>query len=315
MTIERVCILGAGAVGASIASIIADARTAAASRDAGADRPPEVTLIADGERAQRLRANGIVVNGRHYRLPVTDDAETQLIIVAVKSTQLDAALPLLGRAAGRSAIVMSLLNGITSEDAIAAAIGPDRVVPAMILGIDAMGEGDGFRYLNRGTIHYGSDPSRHPVSGEAMDAIARCFDAAGLPYSISDDITRTLWWKFMINVGINQASAVLRGEYGLFQRSPHARELMRDAMHEVIELSRVEGTGLTDADIDAWDRTLMGLNPAGRTSMLQDVVAGRPTEVDLFAGTVLEIAARHGIDVPVNRTLYQIIRAIETGKT
>ena len=298
MSIERVGILGAGAVGASIASMIADALT--------------VTLIADGARADRLRTNGVVVNGRHVLLPVSDRPEFDLIIVATKSAHLEGALPLLARAAGDTAVVMSLMNGITSEGVIAGVVGADRVVPAMILGIDAMSEGDGFRYLNRGTIHYGADPERHPVPAGALDAIARCFDSAGLPCSISDDITRTLWWKFMINVGINQASAVLRGDYGVFQRSEDARDLMRDAMHEVITLSRVEGTGLTDADIDAWDRTLMGLDPSGRTSMLQDILAGRPTEVDLFAGTVLQIAERHGIDVPVNRTLYRIIRAVET---
>ena len=96
----------------------------------------------------------------------------------------------------------------------------------------------------------------------------------------------------MINVGINQGSAVLRAPYGLFQRSEYARELMVDAMREVLALSELEQTGLGESDIDAWLDTLRGLNPEGKTSMVQDVEAGRPTEVDLFAGTVLEIASR-----------------------
>jgi 2-dehydropantoate 2-reductase len=116
----------------------------------------------------------------------------------------------------------------------------------------------------------------------------------------------------MINVGINQGSAVLRAPYGLFQRSEYARDLMVAAMEEVLELSALEGTGLERADIDAWLATLAGLNPEGKTSMLQDVEAGRRTEVDLFAGTVLEIARTHQVPVPVNETLYRIIRALES---
>jgi 2-dehydropantoate 2-reductase len=80
----------------------------------------------------------------------------------------------------------------------------------------------------------------------------------------------------------------------------------------VLELSALEGTGLERADIDAWLATLAGLNPEGKTSMLQDVEAGRRTEVDLFAGTVLEIARTHQVPVPVNETLYRIIRALES---
>ncbi|MFW5788642.1 MAG: ketopantoate reductase family protein [Spirochaetota bacterium] len=124
-------------------------------------------------------------------------------------------------------------------------------------------------------------------------------------------MVRTLWWKFMINVGINQASAILRASYGVFQRSEHARALMRAAMDEVIRLSRATGTGLTDADLAAWFETLATLDPGGKTSMLQDVEAGRPTEVDLFADTVVRLAGEHGLDAPVNRTFGQIIRAWE----
>ena len=113
------------------------------------------------------------------------------------------------------------------------------------------------------------------------------------------------------NVGINQCSCVLRAPYGLFQRSEPARRLMTDAMREVVAISRAEGTGLSEEDIDAWHETLRGLDPQGKTSMLQDVEAGRPTEVELFAGTVCELAERHSQDVPVNRTLYRIIRALE----
>jgi len=299
-TASRVAVIGAGAVGASIAAMIHEAGM-------------PVTLLANPARAESLRVNGLSVNGRRYDLPVDggDGSTYDLILVATKWIHLRQALPLIASAAGTGGYVMSLLNGIRSEGAIADAGLRGRVIPAMILGIDAVREDRRVTYLNRGTIHFGSAPPEFPVPDRVLDAVASYFAAAGIPCDRSPDITRTLWWKLIINVGINQCSCVLRATYGLFQRSDPARRLMTDAMREVVAISRAEGTGLSDEDIDAWHETLGGLDPEGKTSMLQDVEAGRPTEVELFAGTVCDIADRHSVDVPVNRTLYRIIRAIE----
>ncbi len=303
---DRVGVVGAGAVGGSLVAMMMDAGRA-------------VTVLADGPRAERLRRDGLVVNGTRYAVDVDDAhaaggesaAAYDLVLVATKSTQLQSALPLIVRAAGSEGLVLSLLNGISSERVIADAGVPGRVVPAMILGIDAMKDGKAITYLNRGTIYFGSDERHGAVAASNLARVETTFAASGIPCKLVPDIVRTLWWKFMINVGINQGSAVLRAPYGLFQRSDYARDLMVDAMREVLTLSELEQTGLGESDIDAWLDTLRGLNPEGKTSMVQDVEAGRPTEVDLFAGTVLEIASRHGIDVPVNRTLYRIIRAGE----
>ncbi|MFW5689508.1 MAG: ketopantoate reductase family protein [Spirochaetota bacterium] len=305
---ERTALIGAGAVGASIAAMMIEAGV-------------PLTIVADRARARRIADDGLTVNGRLVRPPVDPEASGgpyPFVIVATKSTHLERALPLVTRAAGSEGVVLSLLNGISSEglirDALTAAqTDPSRrVVPAMILGIDAVRSDSGVTYLNRGTIHYGADPARAPVPDAILDAVQATFDAAAIPARRAHDITRTLWWKFMINVGINQASAVLGAPYGLFQDSDAARDLMLSAMEEVLELSERAGTGLSRADLDAWLETLAGLDPGGKTSMLQDVEANRPTEVDLFAGTVLELAERYAVDVPVNRTLYRIVRALES---
>ena len=124
---------------------------------------------------------------------------------------------------------------------------------------------------------------------------------------------RSLWYKFMINVGINQASAVLRAPYGVFQDMPEAKEVMESAMRETVALSEALGTGLSGPDVATWYDTLKNLAPDGKTSMLQDVEAKRKTEVDAFAGTVLRLGEAAGLAVPVNRTLYNLIRAIERG--
>jgi 2-dehydropantoate 2-reductase len=87
---------------------------------------------------------------------------------------------------------------------------------------------------------------------------------------------------------------------------------MEAAMGEVVALSQAMKTGLEESDIVAWYETLMGFGPENKTSMLQDVEARRLTEVEAFAGTVIRLCRAAGVSVPVNTTLYNLIKAIES---
>lgn len=309
--IRSAAIIGAGAVGAAVASMIHDTD------------PSLVTIVADAGRAARYRQSGFTVNGGRYDFAVTEpgrfDVPPDLIIVATKSYNLEEALEPSAPLVGPDTIILSLLNGITSEGIIADRFGREHVLPAMILGIDAVRDGGRIDYANRGNIHFGpnpgvgsdGDPEVHPQQG-TVEAVRAFFERCGIPCTVSENIERTLWWKFMINVGINQPSAILRATYGVFQQNDEARALMRAAMHEVVELSKRAGIGLSDTDIENWDRTLSTLLPGGKTSMLQDVEAGRRTEVDLFAGAVVEMGKQYDVDVPVNTTFYRMLKTIES---
>ena len=122
---------------------------------------------------------------------------------------------------------------------------------------------------------------------------------------------RMLWWKFMVNVGMNQASAVMGAPYGVFQSSSEAHSLMVDLMREVIDLAHKAGIDLREQDLDDWNSVLETLSPEGKTSMLQDVEAGRKTEVEVFAGNVVELGEKYGLPTPVNRTFLRIIQVLE----
>jgi len=115
----------------------------------------------------------------------------------------------------------------------------------------------------------------------------------------------------MINVGINQASAVLRAPYGVFQRCEAARAVITPLMEEVILLARRLEIDLGEADLEEWWRVLNRLAPEGKTSMLQDVEAGRPTEVEIFAGKVVALGRELGIPTPANAGILRIIRALD----
>ncbi len=302
--IKDVLIVGAGAVGVTYAGIIAERL------------PNAVRVLADGERLSRYRGQGFIVNGKRYDFPVVTPAgagKADLIIVGVKNHHVPQAVSDMKNAVGPETLILSLLNGITSEEELASAFGAEKVPYAMILGIDAVREGNSTRYSSPGNIHFGDAENAEGEWSGRVSRIASFFRRTGIPFTVPPNMVRNLWYKFMINVGINQVSAVIRAPYHVFQTDPHAQAVMDAAMKEVVSLSKAKGTGLVDSDIQAWRKTLAGLGPESKTSMLQDVEAGRRTEVDAFAGTVISQGREAGVETPVNAILYDLIKAIERG--
>jgi 2-dehydropantoate 2-reductase len=301
MTIERIAIIGAGAIGAAYASMLLRAG------------PGPVFFIAEGERAGTLEAEGRTVNGRNYILPVArphlPSSPADLIIVAVKYHHLAEAIGNIRAHVGKETIILSFMNGIDSEERIGSAFGMERVLYSMVLGIDAVRVGATVTFSTSGRVFFGE--ARNGSYSRRVLRVKDLLERAGIGYEIPEDMIRTLWWKFMINTGINQAQAALRVPYGAFQAPGEGRDLMDSAMREVALIAGKQGIILTEDDIRNWHAVLAGLSPDGKTSMLQDVEAGRKTEVEMLAGKVIELGERFAIPTPVNRKLRHLIRGSE----
>ncbi len=300
-SIKRISLIGTGAMGAFYASKLFDMD------------PRCISLIADGERCERLRKKGFFVNDRHYVLPVVrpDDqsAPPDLIMVAVKHYHLPKAIRDIKNSIGHNTILLSVMNGIDSEERLGAAYGMEKVLYAVAVGIDALREDNRLTYTTQGRLFFGEAENR--VISERVKALQALFDRAGITYETPVDMIRVLWWKFMINVGINQASAVLRAPYSEFQTSQEAKDLMESAMREVITIARKAKVDLTEKDIEDWYSVLSNLSPQGKTSMLQDVEAGRKTEADMLAGRVIELGKAYHIPTPVNEDIFKRLKAME----
>ena len=301
MKFERVSVIGAGAMGAVYASKFYDL-------DQGC-----ISLIAGGDRYTRLSGKGLFVNGKHYPIPVFSPAEkmpsSDLILVAVKNHHLPEAIGDMKNAVGGQTHFLSVMNGIDSERQIGAVYGMEKVLYAVAVGIDAVRQGDHVVYSRNGKLYFGEAENR--TLSERVKALQALFDRAGIVHETPEDMIRTLWWKFMINVGINQASAVLRAPYGVFHRFRDAKELMETAMREVIRLAEAAKIQLSEEDIQEYYSFLAKVSPDGKTSMLQDVEAKRKTEVEIFAGKVMELGKQYAVPTPVNDTLYRILRITE----
>jgi 2-dehydropantoate 2-reductase len=299
--IKRVAILGAGAMGAFFASKFFDAAEFS------------TVLVAGGERHDRLVRNGLVVNGKAYAIPIVHPEEASppadLIIVAVKHHHLPAAVGDLKNLVGEQTTILSVMNGLDSEETIGAVYGMDKVLYAVSVGIDAVREGNEVTYTAPGT-HFFGEATNLQIS-ERVRRVQAAFERAGIAYETPPDMMRMLWWKLMVNVSMNPPSAVMRAPYGVFQSSPEAQALMEALMREVITLAHAEGVNLTEQDIADWYPVLRTLSPQGKTSMLQDLEAGRKTEIEMFAGKVVELGKKHGIPTPVNETMLRLVHLLE----
>ncbi len=299
--IKKLSIIGLGAIGAIYASKIHEMDG------------EMLRVIANKERARRYGEEGLKINGNHYHFNCIDPEEktepADLLIVSVKFHHLDQTIKDIRNHVGPDTIILSLLNGISSEEILAKEYGMDNILYGICVGIDAVRTEEEIKCSSIGEIHFGERVNK--TYSPNVLAVKNLFDRAGIPYEIPEDILRALWWKFMANVGINQSSAVLRAPYRVFQEIKEIRDLMESAMKEVIALSQQVGANLVDEDIKAFTDLLGNFAPEGKTSMLQDIEAGRKTEVEMFAGVVCQLGDKYGIATPVNRTLFNMIRTLE----
>ena len=204
--------------------------------------------------------------------------------------------------------LVSLLNGVTSEERMAERFGWASVVPATAQGLDATFLGGELRYGHAGQIHVGADARTDPAAlADVVDYLGR----AGVPHVVEKDIWHRLWAKLMLNVGVNQTCMVFGGTYGTVTDVPEQHRCFVAAMREVIAVAATQGVTLAESELTGMVELCASMTPDGMPSMAQDRVAHRPTEVEEFAGTICRLGHAAGVQVPQNEWLYEQVRAIE----
>ena len=302
MAIESVAIVGRGAVGMLYGSI--------AERNLG---PGAVEFVMDDERFARHAGETPLVNGAPLRVPTvpaSEAAPVDLVILATKATGLGQALDTMEGLVGPETRIVSLLNGVTSEERVAERFGWERTVLSVAQGMDAVFIGGEMTYAHPGEIRFGAAPGTKPG---VVEEVADLYERAGIPHVVEADIRHRMWVKLMLNVGINQTCMAYGGTYGTASEPGSEQDrCFVAAMREALAVARAEGVDVTEEDLAQMAQLVASLDPAGMPSMAQDRINRRPTEVEEFAGTIIRLAEKHGILVPTNRWLYQRIRELET---
>lgn len=299
--IKKAAIVGMGALGLLYGNHIV--------KQCGQDA---VTYVMDKERLKKYQNEIFSINGEpvHFHMTEAKDMKpVDLLIVAVKYTGLRAALDIMKNCVNEQTVIISVLNGISSEEIIGERYGMERIVYTVAQGMDAMKFGNTLNYTQMGELYIGLPENRNR---EKLERLMAYFDNIHMPYVEEKDILYRLWSKFMLNVGVNQTCMVYETTYAGALAKGEANRTMIAAMREVIALANAEGIALSEKDINQYVDIIKTLNPEGTPSMGQDRINKRPSEVEMFAGTILELAEKHGIYVPANEFLYERVREIES---
>jgi 2-dehydropantoate 2-reductase len=302
MEIKTVSVIGLGALGTMFGKYL----TERLSRE-------RVRIIASRERMEKYMKDGIYCNGEscnfNYVLSESKEGPADLLIFCVKFNQLQQAIEDAKNQVGENTIILSALNGISSEEIIGEVFGMDKVLYCVAQGMDAVKLGNKLSYRNMGMLCFGD--RKNTVWSDKVASVAKLFDSIGFPYEVPEDMDHRMWGKFMLNTGVNQTVAMFSTNYGGIQVEGGPRNAMISAMREVISISQKAGINLDESDLKYWMDILSTLNPTGMPSMRQDMAAGRKTEVGLFSGTVIKLGRQYNVPTPTNDWLYKKISDME----
>lgn len=300
--IKTVSIIGLGALGILFGHHLSQKLT-----------PGDLRIIADQDRLERYQKEQIYCNGQRcdFRF-VTPEEETEpadLILFTVKFSGLKQAIESVKNHVGKDTLILSALNGITSEAMIGETYGMERLLYCVAQGMDGIKTGNTLNYQHMGMLCFGDEEAG--IISDKTRTVDAFFNKTELPHEVETDMMKRMWGKLLLNVGVNQTAAVYRCNYGGLQQEGNARDTMIAAMREVIPLSERAGHPQTEKDLSYWLRVLDSLSPSGKPSMQQDIEAGITTEAELFSGTVIRLSREYGLTAPVNEMLYQRIREME----
>lgn len=301
MNIKRIAIVGFGGMGAMYAAHLSSQ---------GANIDCEV--VADADRVTQYRKEGLVFNGKSIDIDFRSYEEVEspfdLVIFAVKYHCLPDAIRQSRTLVGPNTTIISVLNGIVSEEVLAEAFGSELVLPCVAQEMDTSKTGSSVTCGSIGVLALGVFDKRElPRLKKVTDFL----DSINLPYITPDDINHQLWGKLMVNTGVNQACAVYDCDFEGIHSPGVPRSAMIEAMREVAAVASKRGIELSEDDLQYWIDIIDALNPYGRPSLRQDILAQRKTEVDLFSGTICALGGEYGIDTPVNDMFYKRIKEIE----
>ncbi len=290
--------LGAGAVGCFYGGMLARA----GHRVTLIGRPQHVQVFAaQGLRMQTLAFDETVPLAASTEASAVADAD--LVLFAVKSPDTESAGEQMRPHLKPGALVLCLQNGVDNAERLRAVLpGVDVAAAVVYVATEMAGPGH-LRHHGRGELVI--EPS--PRSA----AVAQALIAAGVPTEVSDNVRGALWAKLILNCAYNALSAVGRIAYGELVQRPGVRDVMRDVVAECRAVAAADGVSLP-GDVDEAVRRIAETMPSQYSSTAQDLMRGKPSEIDHLNGYVVRRGEALGVPTQANRVLWAVVRLVES---
>ncbi len=301
MEIKNVAVFGAGAIGSMIADKL--------EKKYGADF---YLMCSNPVLKKPLVEDGLHVNGRAFHPFVIGSRQEcpeklDLLLVTVKNFHLPSSIEDMKQIIDSHTIILPILNGVYAFNTLTKEFPNNTVLCGIMVKTDTHPVGGNKTvYTTTGEIQVGEGK---PEDHEKANAVVSFFKAADLNSNYYKDIRTMQFRKWMLNIGVNQVSALTGANFGEFQEIPEIFDVMRRLMEEVKEVANAEQIPLTDQDIEDLIAFTQKYPADKETSMLQDIKAERPTEINYFAGDVLYYGQKHHIATPYNQAMFDLITA------
>lgn len=295
MQIKTVGIIGAGAIGCYFLWGMRDLPR------------EDICLIAEGERLERLKAGGVVINGERYDFPVKTPQQAgkvDLLLIATKYGALPSILDAAKAVTGENTIVLSLLNGIDSEQIVGAAVGMEHMLYS-VMRISSERKGNSVFFDDAETRGLWFGEKGHPELTERTQAVVDFIAKTTCKCVFRPNILTDMWYKYAVNISRNLPQAVVGVGIGAYDDSEHMAFISRKLWQEVAAVARAHGVVIQDYE------PMPSARKNAHLSTLQDLLAKRHTEIDMFTGAMVKMGAEAGIPVPYCEYTYHAIKALE----
>lgn len=292
--------MGAGAVGMYFGGMLARA---------GHD----VTLIARPQHVEAIGRDGLRMDTKTFdervRVQASSDPAAvkgaQLVLFCVKSLDTESAGQQIKPFVGKESVVLCLQNGVDNDVRLRSVLTQPEVAAAVVyVGAEVAGPGH-VKHHGRGDLVI--DPVRN------IPDLARIFAAAGVPTEVSPNVRGALWHKLIINCALNAVSAIARKTYGETVPGVGIQDVMRDVVDECLAVAKAEGVTI-DREVDTAIQAVFKAIPNQYASTAQDIMRGKPTEIDYLNGYILKRGKALGIKTPANQALWALVKLIEPKK-
>jgi len=289
--------MGAGAVGCFYGGMLARAGHA-------------VTLIGRPSHVQAVQARGLRMDTTMFdeQVPLAASTEASavagadVVLLCVKSPDTEASGEQMRPHLAPGALVLCLQNGVDNAERLRAVLPGHEVGAAVVYVATEMAGPGHLRHNGRGELVIA--PSAR------SDVLAQALAAAGVPTEISDNVRGALWAKLILNCAYNALSAVGRIVYGELVQRPGVPEVMRDVVAECLAVARADGVTVPDG-VEAAVRRIAETMPGQHSSTAQDLMRGKPSEIDFLNGYVVRRGDALGVPMPANRVLWSVVKLLE----
>ena len=301
----KIVIVGPGAMGCLFAAFLTKAKE-------------DVWLLdKDKQRSLKINESGISLEGSSgswQSKPKTtanpqDIGKADLVIICVKSFHTKIVIEQVKPLLGQETKILTLQNGIGNVEIISELAGEERVIAGVTNEGATLIDTGKIHHAGRGETIIGAIDGKTPV---AMRAIREVFNKAGFECKMSRDIKSLLWSKLIINVGINALSAITRLPNGKLTEYEGTKRILRDAVTEAARIAKRKRVKLIFDDPLAKVEAVCEGTQGNFSSMLQDVLRKKHTEIDFINGVIVRLGQELGIAVPTNKFLLDIIKTIES---